>query len=289
MKIPSHQLEAFVVVAQTGHFTNAAKKLNVTQSALSQRVLNLEDFLQTSLFIRDRSGLRLTAKGEELLRYCHIQQQLENEFISDLNEPTSEQFKPTLRIAAFSSVSRSLLIPSLSALIQDKKIQFHLFTRELGELPALLNSAEVDYLITDRKIDTQSIESLFLGYEKNVMICAEGQKKKTIQWIIDHDEFDEVSMKYVKMNKFTASKLNKRYLDDVYGLIDGVRCGLGSAVVPMHLIEEYDDVEIVHSEKILYTEVWLHFFQQPYYTKLHQQVIDVIQSYFRKKLDQQKN
>lgn len=288
MKIPSHQLEAFVVVAQTGHFTNAAKKLNVTQSALSQRILNLEDFLQTSLFIRDRSGLRLTVKGEELLRYCHIQQQLENEFISDLTEPTSEHFKPTLRIATFSSVARSLLIPSLASLIRENKIQFHLFTRELSELPSLLSSAEVDYLITDRKMESQSIESVFLGYEKNVMICAKGQKKKPVQWIIDHDELDDVSMKYVKNNKFTASKLNKRYLDDVYGLIDGVRHGLGSAVIPMHLIEEDHDVEILHAEKILYTEVWLHFFQQPYYTKLHRQVIDEIQKYFAQNLNQEK-
>lgn len=284
MKIPSHQLEAFVMVAQTGHFTNAAKKLNVTQSALSQRILNLEDFLQTSLFIRDRSGLRLTAKGEELLRYCHIQQQLENEFISELNEPTSELFKPTLRIATFSSIARSLLIPALADLIHENQVQFHLFTRELSELQAMLTSAEVDYLITDQKSENQSIESLFLGYEENVMICAAGKKKQAIQWILDHDELDEVSVKYQRINKISSKKLNKRYLDDVYGLIDGVRHGLGVAVVPLHMIEHYKDLEILHSEKILSTEVWLHFYQQPYYTKLHNQVLSAVKSHFSKKL-----
>ncbi len=288
MKIPSHQLEAFVMVAQTGHFTNAAKKLNVTQSALSQRILNLEDFLQTSLFIRDRSGLRLTVKGEELLRYCHIQQQLENEFISELNEPTSQLFKPTLRIATFSSIARSLLIPAIADLIQENQVQFHLFTRELNELAAMLTSAEVDYLITDQKSQNQAIESLFLGYEENVMICASGKRKQTIEWILDHDELDEVSMKYQKINKISSKKLSKRYLDDVYGLIDGVRNGLGVAVVPLHLIEGLKDLEILHSEKILATEVWLHFYQQPYYTKLHLQVIKSIQQHFQKRLLQDK-
>jgi DNA-binding transcriptional LysR family regulator len=289
MKIPSHQLEAFVVVAQTGHFTKAAKKLNVTQSALSQRILNLESFLQTSLFIRERSGLRLTAKGEELLRYCHIQQQLENEFISELNEPTSLLFKPTLRIATFSSIARSLLIPAVSDLIQANQIQFHLFTRELGELQAMLSSAEVDYLIIDQKSENQTIESLFLGYEENVMICAAGQKRQPVQWIIDHDELDDVSMKYQRINKISSKKVNKRYLDDVYGLIDGVRNGLGTAIVPLHLIRKDDDLDIVNAEKILYTEVWLHFYQQPYYTKLHEKVLSAMKNYFGKKLVQQKS
>ena len=286
MKIPSHQLEAFVMVAQAGHFTNAAKKLNLTQSALSQRILNLEDFLQASLFIRDRGGLRLTAKGEELLRYCHIQQQLENEFISELNEPTSQMFKPTLRVATFSSIARSLLIPALTALIREHQVQFHLFTRELSELQAMLTRAEVDYLITDQKSENQAIESLFLGYEENVMICAAGQKKQAIQWILDHDELDEVSMKYQRINKISSKKLNKRYLDDVYGLIDGVRHGLGVAVVPSHLIEDDKGLDILNSEKILYTEVWLHFYQQPYYTKLHEQILKSLQAHFGKKLIQ---
>lgn len=289
MKIASHQLEAFVMVAQTGHFTNAAKKLNVTQSALSQRILNLENFLQTSLFIRERSGLRLTAKGEELLRYCHIQQQLENEFISELNEPTSLLFKPTLRIATFSSIARSLLIPAVADLIQANQVQFHLFTRELGELQAMLSSAEVDYLIIDQKSENQTIESLFLGYEENVMICAAGQKRQPVQWIIDHDELDDVSMKYQRINKISSKKVNKRYLDDVYGLIDGVRNGLGTAIVPLHLIKKDDDLDIMNAEKILYTEVWLHFYQQPYYTKLHEKVLSSIKSHFGKKLVQQKS
>lgn len=288
MKIPSHQLEAFVTVAQMGHFTQAAKKLNVTQSALSQRILNLEEFLQTTLFIRERSGLRLTAKGEELLRYCHIQQQLENEFISELNEPTSALFKATLRIAGFSSVARSLIVPALAPLVKKNEVQLHLFTRELRELGALLTSAEVDYLITDQKSENKSIESVFLGYEENVMICAKGEKKQPIQWILDHDELDDVSMKYQKINRISSKKLHKRYLDDVYGLIDGVRHGLGVAIVPLHMIKMYDDLDIVSGEKILFTEVWLHFFNQPYYTKLHQGVVEAIGVYAKKTLSQQR-
>ena len=67
MSLPSNRLDAFVAVARTQHFSRAAEGLFITQSALSQRVKQLEDFLGVTLFIRDREGARLTEKGERLL------------------------------------------------------------------------------------------------------------------------------------------------------------------------------------------------------------------------------
>ena len=34
-------------------------------------------------------------------------------------------------------------------------------------------------------------------------------------------------------------------MDDIYGIIDGVRLGLGKAVVPVHLVSKIADIEIV--------------------------------------------
>ncbi|MFM8314231.1 MAG: LysR family transcriptional regulator, partial [Deltaproteobacteria bacterium] len=70
MSISSSQLDAFFACSQTGNFTKAAKLLHLTQSALSQRILNLEGELQTTLFIRERNGIRLTSAGRELVQYC---------------------------------------------------------------------------------------------------------------------------------------------------------------------------------------------------------------------------
>lgn len=289
MKIPSHQLEAFVTVAQTKHFTKAAKVLNVTQSALSQRILNLEDFLQTSLIVRGRSGVKLTAKGENLLRYCQMQQQMESEILSHLSEPNSFAFQPTLRIAAFSSVARSILVPALAPMVSAGHVQFHLLTRELSDLSPMLTSSEVDYLISDHKSPQQKIESLFLGFEENVLIVEKGKKKDEIHWILDHDETDEVSHRFLKFAKMNSKKLHRRFLDDVYGLIDGVKNGLGCAVVPLHLVDHLKEIDIVDKQKILYTEVWLQFYQQPYYTKMHEKVVSQIAKSFHKTLKQERS
>ena len=79
MKLNSAQLEAFLVVAKTLHFTKAANLLHVTQSALSQRIAKLEEELETTLFIRDRNSIRLTESGQQVLRFCQINETAEDE------------------------------------------------------------------------------------------------------------------------------------------------------------------------------------------------------------------
>lgn len=67
MKPSFKQLEAFVLVAQTGSFTAASKRMHVSQPALTSMVKKLEAQLQTTLFERDVKGAILTTSGRELL------------------------------------------------------------------------------------------------------------------------------------------------------------------------------------------------------------------------------
>ena len=58
-------IKTFQEVAETGSFGAAAGRLFVTQSAVSLRVLRLEDELGCSLFDRNKGGTVLTAAGRE--------------------------------------------------------------------------------------------------------------------------------------------------------------------------------------------------------------------------------
>ena len=60
------QLEAIYWVALLGGFSQAAQKLHTTQSAVSKRVLELEEAFGTPLFDRTLRASRLTEKGEEM-------------------------------------------------------------------------------------------------------------------------------------------------------------------------------------------------------------------------------
>lgn len=54
----------FLIVAETGSFVDAARKLNITQSTVSARIKGLEDLLGRPLFTRSKSGVELTGAGE---------------------------------------------------------------------------------------------------------------------------------------------------------------------------------------------------------------------------------
>ncbi len=82
MTFSSSHLEAFFAVSQTLNFTQAASKLHITQSALSQRILNFEKELGLTLFIRDRAGLRLTETANKIVRYCQQKNNLEIEVLA---------------------------------------------------------------------------------------------------------------------------------------------------------------------------------------------------------------
>lgn len=68
MKFSLKQLEAFVWVADLGSFKKAAERLNTTQPNISSRIFKLEEVLKTSLMDRDAGSVRLTSKGQELLK-----------------------------------------------------------------------------------------------------------------------------------------------------------------------------------------------------------------------------
>jgi DNA-binding transcriptional LysR family regulator len=63
-------LKAFLLVAESGSFSRAARKLHLTQPAVSKRVAQLEEELDTPLFDRIGRAVRTTEAGEALLPHA---------------------------------------------------------------------------------------------------------------------------------------------------------------------------------------------------------------------------
>ena len=62
---PSVQsMSAFIQAARSGSFSSAARKLDLTHSAISQQIRALEDFIGQPLFVREGGGSNLTDAGQ---------------------------------------------------------------------------------------------------------------------------------------------------------------------------------------------------------------------------------
>ncbi|MGL6556449.1 LysR family transcriptional regulator [Aeromonas dhakensis] len=67
MKLDLRQLQAFVTLAETANYREAANRLFITQPALTKQIQGLEQTLGSTLFNRGRHGAELTAIGTQLL------------------------------------------------------------------------------------------------------------------------------------------------------------------------------------------------------------------------------
>jgi DNA-binding transcriptional LysR family regulator len=80
-------LRAFVAVKETGGFTRAGERLNVTQSAISHQIRRLEEQVGRQLLQRTTRRLTLTEDGEEFLRHAE-------QILSSLDALT-QRFQPS--------------------------------------------------------------------------------------------------------------------------------------------------------------------------------------------------
>lgn len=315
--IPSRQLEAFFEVARSGNFSQAAQTLSLTQSALSQRVLLLESQLETALFIRAAGGARLTAAGEELLRYCRAQRGLEDEALarigarhaSDETGPAGKgrrdapQLAGTIRIAAYSSVLRSVVMPALGELIRrHPAVDFDLQSREMRELGEALRRGEADLIVSDHPLQRQGIESQLLGYEENVLVESRGGCERPSHYL-DHDIEDTTTERYLKAHgadgfgrsasargsgdaargrsAARAARTDfytRSFVGDIYGILDGVALGLGRGVVSRHLLADRRDLRVIAPTKALRNPVYMHFYAQAWQPRLFTETLAALQS-----------
>jgi DNA-binding transcriptional LysR family regulator len=80
-------LRAFVAVAETGSFTNAAQIVGRSQSAVSQKIGRLEDLLEQRIFDRTSRSLSLTRSGEHLFVAARKMIEFNDSVMKQIREP----------------------------------------------------------------------------------------------------------------------------------------------------------------------------------------------------------
>lgn len=277
MSIPSDHLSAFLLVHETGSFTLAAKKSGLTQSALSQKIKRLEDLLETAVFVRHSTGPKLTAAGEAFLSFARQQVSLEQEFLQNFQRD-QQDLAGVLRIAGFSSVLRSVVIPSLAPLARKHpRVQLSFSQHEMGQLPGLLRSNAADLILLDFEPAFSGVEFEVIGTEKYVVI--ESARFATpVDVYLDHGPEDNATESFFRSQVVRQQAYRRGFMGDVYGILDGVAQGLGRAVMSEHLVQQDRRFKVVKGHKAYHRPLALAWMRQGYYSRLHKEIRSLLVS-----------
>ncbi len=273
MSLSSLHLDAFYAAAQTLNFSQAARGLHITQSALSQRIKALEEDVSLTLFVRMPRGVNLTDAGERLLRYCQARNSLEEELLQEISGSKHEGLGGPLRIAGYSSIVRSILIPALRGLLSEyPHVQPHFQNAEIRNLPEMLLTGKVDFIVTDSEFHRHDLECLTLGTEEYVLV--QSTKASSLPDVyLDRDPEDRISHQFLAHQAREFPSYRRAFLDEIYAIIDAAAAGMGRAVVSRHLVDGNPDVEVVPGFKSMTVPVLLYHHKQPFYTGLHKAVV----------------
>lgn len=152
-------LECFVTTLKTGSMSESARKLGITQSAVSQQINNLEKVLGAQLVDRALRPLRPTSDGMQLFSRAEaLLEDASKILLSSRN--LSERRMPIVRLSVLSSLSRVLSPSIVSTLHERLPIDKIVVTSGLANTNrrALLNR-EADILITsDPLLEIDSLE-----------------------------------------------------------------------------------------------------------------------------------
>ncbi|WP_150753675.1 LysR family transcriptional regulator [Pseudomonas fluorescens] len=134
--------KTFLEIVRCGSLIAAAERLHVTQTAITARVQKLEHSLNSKLFVRNRTGSKLTADGEAFVVYANQLVETWDAAVRDL--PLPEGFHKILHIGGEVSLCNPLILDWVREI--QKSIPTHAIKTEIRDGSTLLRQLELGFL-----------------------------------------------------------------------------------------------------------------------------------------------
>lgn len=188
-------LEAFFAVAEAESISKASEELFISQSALTQRIMNLESEVGVELFKR-RKGIKkteLTDAGKRFMPIAEQWRKLEQEtlLIKDV-EKTKE-----IRIAAVDSINSFVLkkvYPEF--MLSHKDIKLTIRTYYSSDAYHHVECGNIDIAFIATPLFSKSVITLPIGKEEFYMICHRDSKYPSVVRPEDLDQSLEVFLEW---------------------------------------------------------------------------------------------
>ncbi|KQP35203.1 LysR family transcriptional regulator [Pseudorhodoferax sp. Leaf274] len=169
--VSTRVLRAMIALDELRHFSLAAERCNVTQSALSQMVAKLERDVDLRLVDRDRRRVSLTPEGERFVAVARrVMVDLE-EIDADLRQHVSLH-RGRLSISALPSLAAHWLPPLLAQYrARFPEIRVELFDTPPERALELVRQRRVDFALTGVGPGLAGLQSQLLFAERFYLVC----------------------------------------------------------------------------------------------------------------------
>ena len=163
----------FVIVANEGNITRASEILCVSQPAITKQIKNLEAQLNTKLFERNNSGMKLTIEGNKL--YYKIKDaiklidEVENEFIENR----------VIRVGTRNSILSKIFSKGITRYYNSfPNVKVDIKMYKIEEMLQKLNEEQLDVVLTKRINDDKysNLKFISLGFLHNVFVTKRSSK-----------------------------------------------------------------------------------------------------------------
>ena len=169
------QLQHMVALAEEQHFTRAARRVNIVQSALSTSIRQLEAELEAPLFVRSTRQVRLTAAGKLFLDKAKVALAA----IADARDAVAALQglrRGTLSIGTMQSLPAFLDLPALIEEFHTRHpdIEVRLFQGASSGLLTQVRNGRLDIAFVPVTEPAEDVATTMIACEALVVVCAPG-------------------------------------------------------------------------------------------------------------------
>ncbi|MFD1431606.1 LysR family transcriptional regulator [Lacticaseibacillus yichunensis] len=232
--------EVFAAVVEQGTFMQAALALNVTPSAVSHSVSQLEGDLGFPLFIRNRTGIQLTEDGRAILPTIQAILNLEDQLIQ-VADNINGLNTGRIRIGAFSSVSTNWLPPIIRRFKKRyPKVDVDVVQGGFNEIVEQVRVGSIDIGFSLAPVSDQLIVRPLLQdpiycitprdfQPKNGTFMTDADMSKQ-RFILQQSDYDRDTK--AALDRYKVSSNSLRYSIDDQSILSMVEAGLGWGILP---------------------------------------------------------
>lgn len=271
MQIDPRRSDAFLAAIDGGSLEAAATQLNITPSAVSQRISALEQDMGTPLLVRSRP-CRPTAPGMRLLQFLRRRALLEAEFLA---EQDADAGPVRVTLAVNNDTLATWLLPVLAPVLIDESLLVEFVLDNQGHTFALLEQGLALACVSGEASPMRGCTASPLGVMRYRMVAAPAFAR---HWF--PDGIDRETARRAPVMVFDRKDtLQSMFLLQHFGLPDGsypfhyvpasdpyvqaIRLGLGYGLLPLEqcaaMLASGDLVDLtpdLHLDVPLYWHAW---------------------------------